>query len=181
MSAYRFCRSDDVALLVQAYNACYRVHFPERPALQADDFKLAMRQLDVWTSSCMVALLDNAPIGVLISAKRETQSLIQAVGVVVPHQRSEHGRHLMTSLSQKLGILGPPRLVAEIPAGWSEATAFFEACGYSREDCFTDFVFGGQAATSQASDLVIPIPLDELIANDAFTTWFHSVFWDISC
>ena len=79
-------------MLVQAYNACYRVHFPALPALQAADFKLAMRQLDVWTSSCMVALLDNAPIGVLISAKRETQSLIQAVGVVVAHQRSGHGR-----------------------------------------------------------------------------------------
>ena len=29
--------------------------------------------------------------------------------------RQGHGRHLLTSLSSKLAILGPPRMVAEVP------------------------------------------------------------------
>ena len=169
MSSYRFCRSDDVPLLVQAYNACYRVHFAGLPEMRIEEFKLAIRQLDIWTSSCMVAMLDDAPIGVLLAAKRETQSLIHSVGVVAAYQRREHGRHLLASLSQKLGILGPPRMVSEIPAKWSSACAFMEACGYRREDRFIDFEHpGGGNGNSPASELLIPVSLDELVTNDAF-------------
>ncbi len=156
-------------MLVQAYNACYRVHFPGLAEMRIEEFKLAIRQLDLWTSSCMVALLDDSPIGVLFAAKRETQSLIHAVGVVAPHQRCEHGRHLLASLSQKLAILGPPRMVSEIPANWSAACAFMESCGYRREGRFVDFEHpGGGGGISAASELVIPVTLDELVANEAF-------------
>ena len=55
MPAYRFCRTDDIPLLVNALNACYVVHFPDQVALSVADFKREIRELDVWASSCMVA------------------------------------------------------------------------------------------------------------------------------
>ena len=62
MPAYRFCRTDDIRFLADAVNACYVVHFPDQVELSADDFKREIRELDIWCSSCMVALADGDPI-----------------------------------------------------------------------------------------------------------------------
>ena len=78
-------------------------------------FKRSIRDLHVWCSSCMVAFAGSDPIGVLIGAKRPSATLIYRIAVHPDHQRQGHGRHLLTSLSSKLAILGPPRLVAEVP------------------------------------------------------------------
>ena len=58
MPAYRFCRTDDIQLLVTTLNACYVVHFPDQMPLSVADFKREMRELDIWASSCMVASED---------------------------------------------------------------------------------------------------------------------------
>ena len=50
MPAYRFCRTDDISLLVDAVNACYGVHFPDQGALSTHDFKREIRELNVWAS-----------------------------------------------------------------------------------------------------------------------------------
>jgi len=168
MASYRFCRSDDIPLLVRAYNACYRPHFAGLAALTVDDFKRDIRQLDVWTSSCMVAHAGDEPIGVLLAAKRETESLIYRIGVRPDHLRQEHGKHLVDSLGRKLAILGPPRLVAELPEDWTAARAFFESCGYAQERVCTDFVLEQPGNLSEAAALIIPITVDELVANDCF-------------
>ncbi len=70
MPAYRFCRTDDIALLTDALNACYLVHFPDQHALSTSDFKREIRELNVWSSSCMVASADRDPIAVVTGAKR---------------------------------------------------------------------------------------------------------------
>ena len=118
MSSYRFCRTDDMQLLADAYNACYRPHFDGLAEMTVERFKGLIRELDLWCSSCMVAS-DEAgrPIGVLLAGKREQEkeNLIWAVGTHPDHLRQGHARHLMTSLSSKLAILGPPRLLAELP------------------------------------------------------------------
>ena len=61
MASYRFCRTDDIALLTEAVNRCYGVHFPERDAISPDDFKRDIRERNVWCSSCMLASGDGEP------------------------------------------------------------------------------------------------------------------------
>src|SRR5204863_4429067 len=115
MSAYRFCRSDDIGLLVDALNRCWAPYFPEEPPATAASFKRSIRDLQVWCSSCMVAFSGSDPIGVLIGAKRPSGTLVHKIAVHPDHRRQGHGRHLLASLGSKLAILGPPRMIAEIP------------------------------------------------------------------
>ncbi len=162
MASYRFCRSDDVALLVDAYNACFRP--PEGAAkIDRDRFKWWIRVLELWTSSCMVATEGEQPIGVLLAAKRETENCLLAVGVHPDHRHRDHGRHMVTSLSQKLAILGPPRIVAEVPAGNQRFLTFLKHCDYSERDALTDYVLEPPFNESPVpADMVAEIGLEEL-------------------
>ena len=121
MSSYRFCRTDDVSLLVDALNHCWSPYFPDEPAVTPETFKRSIRDLQVWCSSCMVAFAGPDPIAVLIGAKRPSGTLIHKIAAHPDHCRQGHGRHLLTSLSSKLSILGPPKLIAEVPEtlGWA--------------------------------------------------------------
>ena len=140
MSSYRFCRTDDVSLLVDALNRCWSPYFPDEPAVTPASFKRSIRDLQVWCSSCMVAFAGADPIGVLIGAKRPGGTLIHKIAVHPDHRRQGHARHLLTSLSSKLAILGPPRIVAEVPETNAEACALFTASGYAEEAVLTDYV-----------------------------------------
>jgi hypothetical protein len=51
MSSYRFCRTDDVALLVDALNHCWSPYFPDEPPMTPAAFKRSIRDLQVWCSS----------------------------------------------------------------------------------------------------------------------------------
>jgi len=136
-----------------------------------EDLKRACREIDVWTSSCMVVVSGDEPIAVLVATKRKDETLIWRVGVRPDRLRLGHGSHLITSLSSKAAILGPPRMVAEVPQALQGACSFLEACGWRREVEYTDFVLPAAAAGKQSvqpSDLVIPITIDELISNEAF-------------
>ena len=68
MASYRFCRSDDIPLLVDAYNACFRPPGKVDP-IDRDRFKWWIRVLELWTSSCMVATEGGQLIGVVLAAK----------------------------------------------------------------------------------------------------------------
>jgi ribosomal protein S18 acetylase RimI-like enzyme len=168
MASYRYCRSDDVALLVQAYNECYRVHFPDSPEMSVERFKRLLREIDLWTSSCMIAREGDELIAVMLATKRDDEALIHSIGVKPDHRRQGHARHLLTSLGQKAAILGPSRLVAEVARAQQAGRALLEACGYREELEYTDFVLRATAPAAEPSPLVIPITLDELLANDAF-------------
>jgi GNAT superfamily N-acetyltransferase len=167
LSAYRFCRTDDIALLVDALNRCWAPHFPGQPAMTPAAFKRSIRDLQVWCSSCMVAFSGSDPIGVLIGAKRPSGTLIHKIAVHPDHRRQGHGRHLLTSLSSKLAILGPPRMVAEVPGALAPACGLFGACGYVQEALLTDYVMDHQAGDSPdvADTFVIPVTVDDLAAN----------------
>jgi GNAT superfamily N-acetyltransferase len=167
MSAYRFCRTDDIGLLVDALNRCWAPYFPDEPPMTATAFKRSIRDLQVWCSSCMVAFSGADPIGVLIGAKRASATLIHKIAVHPDHRRQGHGRHLLASLSSKLAILGPPRMVAEVPETLAAASALFSATGYGQEAILTDYVLHARENESpQLPDrLVIPITVDDLAAN----------------
>ncbi len=170
MSAYRFCRSDDIGLLVDALNRCWAPYFPEEPPATAASFKRSIRDLQVWCSSCMVAFSGSDPIGVLIGAKRPSGTLVYKIAVHPDHRRQGHGRHLLASLGSKLAILGPPRIVAEVPEALAPASALFSASGYIQEASLTDYVSQGPTLSerddaARGEGFVIPVTVDDLAAN----------------
>jgi GNAT superfamily N-acetyltransferase len=167
LSSYRFCRTDDVSLLVDALNRCWSPYFPDEPPMTPAAFKRSIRDLQVWCSSCMVAFSGPDPIGVLIGAKRPSGTLIHKIAVHPDHRRQGHGRHLLTSLSSKLAILGPPRMVAEVPETLAPACALFSACGYVQETLLTDYIWqvGEDDVPGGESHFVIPVTVDDLAAN----------------
>jgi GNAT superfamily N-acetyltransferase len=167
MSAYRFCRTDDIGLLVDALNRCWAPSFPREPLVTPASFKRSIRDLQVWCSSCMVAFAGPDPIGVLIGAKRASATLVHRIAVHPEHRRQGHGRHLLASLGSKLAILGPPRLVAEVPESLPAACELFGAGGYVPETVLTDFVWEGQghAVPDVPGMFVIPVTVEDLAAN----------------
>ena len=188
MSAYRFCRTDDIGLLVDALNRCWAPYFPDQPPMTPAAFKRLIRDLQVWCSSCMVAFAGADPIGVLIGAKRSSATLVHRIAVHPDHQRQGHGRHLLESLSSKLAILGPPRIVAEVPDTNAAARALFGACGYVEEAVLTDYVLEGDeefaghegAAVETVNRLTIPVTVDDLVANGLLNASRPRVCWERS-
>src|SRR3954447_24872534 len=116
-----------MGLLVEAHERCRGPEAAGEPGLDRAVFKRLIRDLDLWCSSCMVACEGREPVGVLLGAKRAEATLVYALRVHPEHRRREHGRHLLPSLGKKLAILGPPRLVAEVPADREAACAAFAA------------------------------------------------------
>jgi ribosomal protein S18 acetylase RimI-like enzyme len=134
MVAYRFCRPDDIPLLVHAVNRCFDSHFPQRPPLTVDGFRRGVREAHVWPSNCMVATAGDDPVAVVVGTKQPHEVRVACIGVAAAHQRRGHGRHLLESLGSKLAVLGPPRLVAEVPVALADALAFFAALGWREEE-----------------------------------------------
>jgi len=208
MTAYRFCRSDDIGLLVDAVNRCWAPHFPGEPPMTAAAFKRSIRDLQVWCSSCMVAFSGADPIGVLIGAKRPSGTLVHKIAVQPDHRRQEHSRHLLASLGSKLAILGPPRIMAEVPETLAAACGLFSASGYVQEALLTDYVLepdehdpraGVGMGDTPAPELrpglaealraeadagngrfVIPVSVDDLAANGLLEGADPQVCWERS-
>jgi GNAT superfamily N-acetyltransferase len=182
MPAYRFCRTDDMALLVDALNRCWSPCFPGEPPMTLDAFKRSIRDLQVWCSSCMVAFSGSDPIGVLIGAKRPSGTLVHKIAVHPDHRRQGHGRHLLASLGSKLAILGPPRIVAEVPETLAPACELFSASGYVQEALLTDHVLEGLALSERSNGarvegFVIPVTVDDLAANGLLEESHPQVCW----
>ena len=182
MSAYRFCRTDDIGLLVDALNRCWAPYYPDEPPVTPAALKRSIRDLQVWCSSCMVAFSGSDPIGVLIGAKRRSSTLVHRIAVHPEHRRQGHGRHLLTSLGSKLAILGPPRIVAEVPTTLVPARELFDASGYVEEVRLTDYVLDRDANDEgePAGMFVIPLTIDDLAANDLLGEDHPQVCWERS-
>jgi GNAT superfamily N-acetyltransferase len=180
LSSYRFCRTDDVALLVDALNRCWSPYSPDEPSVTAATFKWSIRHLQVWCSSCMVAFSGADPIGVLIGAKRPSGTLIYKIAVHPDHRRQGHGRHLLTSLGSKLAILGPPRMIAEVPQSLAPAGGLFSACGYVQEAILIDYVLEREGTEAREVGFVIPVTVDDLAANGLLGEGNAQVCWERS-
>jgi GNAT superfamily N-acetyltransferase len=182
MSSYRFCRTDDIGLLVDALNRCWAPYFPEEPPVTAATFKRSIRDLQVWCSSCMVAFSGSDPIGVLIGAKRPSATLVHKIAVHPDHRRQGHGRHLLASLGSKLAILGPPRIVAEVPQTLDLASELFDASGFLEDTVLTDYVWQSDAHEARGVEgrFVIPVTVDDLSANGLLGAGDSNVCWERS-
>ena len=183
MSSYRFCRTDDIGLLVDAQNRCWSPYLPDEPQVTPAAFKRSIRDLQVWCSSCMVAFAGADPIGVLIGAKRPSGTLVHKIAVHPDHRRQGHGNHLLTSLGSKLAILGPPRIVAEVPEALADGCELFSASGYVQEAVLTDYVWQGEAIAAgevHTGRFVIPVTIDDLAANDLLENVHPQACWERS-
>src|SRR6185312_14911702 len=89
MSGYRFCRTDDIPLLVDAYNACAGAD-SLAPALSVADFKRAVREIGLWASSSMLAFEGETPIAVLLGAKTEEANFVHRIVVREDRRRRGH-------------------------------------------------------------------------------------------
>ena len=155
-------------------------------------FKRSIRDLQVWCSSCMVAFSGSDPIGVLIGAKRPSGTLVHRIAVHPDHRRQGHGRHLLASLGSKLSILGPPRMVAEVPETLVPACELFCSSGYVQEALLTDYILQLEESdpANQDGGFVIPVTVDDLAANgllgesppspSASAGHVHQVCWERS-
>jgi acetyltransferase (GNAT) family protein len=148
-------------------------------------FKRSIRDLQIWCSSCMVAFSGSDPIGVLIGAKRPGATLVHKIAVHPDHLRQGHARHLLASLGSKLAILGPPRMIAEVPETLAPACALFGACGYVQESILTDCVLDRPALTDRGNaarveGFVIPVTIDDLVANGLLGEAHLEVCWERS-
>ena len=189
MSSYRFCRTDDIGLLVDALNRCWLPYFPDEGPMTPAAFKRSIRDLQVWCSSCMVAFSGSDPIGVLIGAKRPSGTLVHKIAVHPDHRRQGHGRHLLASLGSKLAILGPPRIVAEVPETLVPACELFNASGYVEEAFLTDYVLQREHPSTRAEfprslragdnngGFLIPVTVDDLAANGLLGEAHPQVCW----
>lgn len=139
----------------------------------------------------MVAFSGADPVAVLIGAKRPCGTLVHKIAVHPDHQRQGHGRHLLASLGSKLAILGPPRMVAEVPAALATVQALLRASGYVEEALLTDYVLQLDSGGSKASDqvgrssrapagFVIPVTVDDLAANGLLDEAHLQVCWERS-
>ena len=170
MAAYRFCRSDDVPLIVEAFHRCNVGPGAVPWRLTVDHMKRLSREINLWTSSCMVALAGRDLIGVLIAAKRApTASLVLHVAVHPDHRRQGHARHMMTSLSQKMAILEPTRMLVEVPAEAVAAHRFLTACGFAEGETLIDYIQqSARPAAGPFLDLVGTVAPSEIIAGAEF-------------
>ena len=163
-------------MLVDAWNLCGLPHFPGESPLTVTGFKREIRELDLWCSSCMVAFDGKDTVAVMIGCKRPPRTLVHRIAVRPDHLRKGHGRHLLTSLSAKLAILGPPHLVAELSVDNAPARALFKACGWWEERTYVDLVSDTPVALPAPSGLAVPVTVDDLTdiglpAADAPRSW----------
>ncbi len=162
MPSYRFCRPDDIPFLARAVNECYDVHFPSAPRMSVGLYRAEMKALDVWPSNSLVASTDQGPVAVLIATKRAHEVMVLRVGARPGHERQGHGAHLLTSLSNKLAVLGPDRLAAEAPRSLPVAARLLASVGYRKERIYTDYLRRPSAVEPVPEELIMPVTVQEL-------------------
>ncbi|HLV00751.1 MAG TPA: GNAT family N-acetyltransferase [Acidobacteriota bacterium] len=175
MVAYRFCRPDDASRIVDAIRTCFDVHFPEAET-SLEQFQREVREIDLWPSNCMLATEGGEPIAVCTAAKRPREVLVQRIGVRPDCQRQGHGTHLLTSLRKKLQVLGPSRLIAEVPEDRRDLARFFLRQGWKVEERYTDFWLRESLSGLKNNGAMVPVTVSDLIqsgllADPPFFPW----------
>jgi GNAT superfamily N-acetyltransferase len=131
MPSYRFCRPDDLTLIIRAINSCYLMHYPDKPAMTEERLKEYMTVFQVRPGNCMVALEQQQPVGVVVSTKRDYGVWIQALGCQPAFQRRGIATQLIEALVRKIAIQRAPLVMVDVPSTNTPALRFFEAVHFT--------------------------------------------------
>jgi len=165
MPLYRFCRPEDLPMIVQALNACYDVYFPQQPAMTVAQFREGMGLISLWPSNTMVVLENKDPIAVIVGTKRPYGCWIAKLGVRSDHQRQGLGRYIVEALMRKLSIIGPRVISVDVPVDNDGAAAFFKNLGFDTWGQYWSFT--GQLPMHASQDLrqVHPVKPDVALSR----------------
>jgi len=144
MASYRFCRPDDIPLLVQAMNDCYCIHYSENASehrsWNLSRFKQAMHEYDLWPGCCALTFDGAQPISILVSAKRNDRVNVLYIATHPKYLRQGHASHMLESMSKKLAILAPNTVMEVlVPSNNSSAIPLFEAKQYKFTRRYSNF------------------------------------------
>jgi ribosomal protein S18 acetylase RimI-like enzyme len=131
MPSYRFCRPDDLTLMIRAINACYLMHYPDEPTMTEERLKEHMTLFQVRPGNCMVALEQQQPVGVVVSTKRDYGVWIQALGCQPAFQRRGIATQLIEALVRKIAIQRAPLVTVDVPSTNTPALRFFESVHFT--------------------------------------------------
>lgn len=165
MPLYRFCRPEDLPMIVQALNACYDVHFPARPTTTVEQFREEMGLISLWPSNTMVVLEDKEPIAVIVGTKRPYGCWIAKLGVRCDYQRQGIGCYIVEALIRKLSIIGPRVISVDVPADNGVALAFFRNVGFETWTQYWSFAGHPQAQPTEDLRQVHPIKPDVALSR----------------
>ena len=171
MPSYRFCRPDDLILIVRAINECYRMHYPDEPDMTEERLKEQMTLFNVRPGNCMVALERQQPVGVVVSTKRDYGTWIQAVGCQPAFQRRGIATQLVEALLRKIAIQRAPIVTADVPVDNAPAVRFFEALDFTVRGRYVSYRGPIPEATS-AAGRIEPVPAPDLLA---YYAQFHTI------
>ena len=92
---------------------------------------------------------------------------------------------MLASLGSKLAILGPPRIMAEIPETLAPPCGLFRASGFAEEAVLTDYVLDHEerslpTAGIDDGEFVIPVTIDDLAANGLLEKDHSGTCWERS-
>lgn len=166
MPSYRFCRPDDLRLIVLAINECYRMHYPDMPEMTEDTLKEHMTLFDVRPGNCMVALERNAPVGVVVSTKRAYGAWIQAIGCKTTVQRQGVVSQLLEALIRKIAIQKTPDIAVDVPEDNVAARRFFVSNGFEERGRYVSYQ-GFLGAPTSLSAQVETVPAPALLVHYA--------------
>ncbi len=168
MPSYRFCRPDDLLLLVRAINDCYQIHYPDAPAMTTERLKDQMTVFAVRPGNCMVALERQQPVGVVVSTRRDTGVWIQAIGCQVAYQRQGIAAQLLEALVRKIAIQRAPQVTVDVPTTNTSALRLFESVAFTVRGRYRSYQ-GTFPVCPGVSEHVTTVAPPDLLAD--YTHW----------
>lgn len=173
MPSYRFCRPDDLGLIVRAINQCCRIHETGTPEMTEERLKAHMTLFAVRPGNCMVALERQQPVAAIISTRREAGAWIQTLGCQPAFQRRGIASQLVEALIRKIAIQRTEDITVDVPEDNAAALKFFQAAGFEERGRLVTLEGEGAGSGDPSKDgEVIQTPAAELLnAYEAFHTF----------
>ena len=179
MPSYRFCRPDDLGLIVRAINLCCRIHETGTPEMTEERLKMHMTLFAVRPGNCMVALERHQPVAAVISTRREGEAWIQTMGCQPAFQRRGVASQLVEALVRKIAIQRTEDIAVDVPEDNEAALQFFRSNGFEERGRLVNLE-GRPASRTGSSAEIVRVPAADLLRDyEAFhafpTCWERSV------
>ena len=164
MPSYRFCRPDDLELIVRAINTCCRIHETDTPEMTEELLKTHMTLFAVRPGNCMVALERQQPVAAVISTRREGEAWIQTLGCQPAFQRRGLASQLIEALVRKIAIQRTEDIAVDVPEDNEAALQFFHSVGFEERGRLVTLE-GQPASSGGSSGEAVQVPAADLLRD----------------